>query len=117
MEQMKQQSGRCKCRAGLAGIWAGMFGSFFLLVPSLALGQGCALCYTQAASSGARMIEALRSGILLLVVPPTLMSLGVIFVAYAKRNQYRQDADFDDESSVCEQDDYVADLKCGHSTE
>jgi hypothetical protein len=34
--------------------------------------QSCALCYTQAASAGARMIQALRSGILILIVPPTL---------------------------------------------
>ncbi len=95
-------------KTGLAGIRAGVFGSFLLLVPTWALGQGCALCYTQAASSGARMIEALRSGILLLVVPPTLMSLGVIFVAYAKRNQYRQDAEFEDEDSVGEEEHFAS---------
>jgi hypothetical protein len=51
--------------------------------------QGCALCYTQAASSGARMIQALKSGILVLIVPPTLGSVGMIFVMYKKRNQVR----------------------------
>jgi hypothetical protein len=61
-----------------------------LLVPILAQAQSCALCYTQAASSGSRMMRALRSGILILVIPPTLMSLGVIFVAYVKRNQFRR---------------------------
>jgi hypothetical protein len=61
-----------------------------LFTPPLAQAQGCALCYTQAASSGSRMIQALRSGILLLIVPPTLMSIGVVFVAYAKRNQFRR---------------------------
>ncbi|MGB7435049.1 MAG: hypothetical protein WBR26_04820 [Candidatus Acidiferrum sp.] len=35
------------------------------------------------------MIEAIRSGILILIVPPTLMSVGVVFVAYAKRNKFR----------------------------
>lgn len=69
------------------------------LLPSLAAGQSCALCYTQAASSGQRMIKALRSGILILVVPPTLMSLGVVVVAYVKRNQCRRietDAEWED---------------------
>lgn len=51
--------------------------------------QGCALCYTQAASSGARMIQALKSGILILIVPPTLGSVGMIFVMYKKRDQVR----------------------------
>jgi hypothetical protein len=61
-----------------------------LSAPFLAQAQSCALCYTQAASSGSRMIRALRSGILILVLPPTLMSIGVIFVVYAKRNQFRR---------------------------
>ncbi len=55
-----------------------------------AFSQSCALCYTQAASSGARMIEALRSGILVLIVPPTLMWLVVAAILYAKRNQFKQ---------------------------
>ncbi len=52
--------------------------------------QSCALCYTQAASSGGRMIEALRSGILVLIVPPTLMWLVIAAILYVKRNQFRQ---------------------------
>ena len=54
-----------------------------------AAAQSCALCYTQAASSGSRMIQALRSGILILIVPPTLLSVGMIFVLYHKRYQVR----------------------------
>jgi cbb3-type cytochrome oxidase subunit 3 len=38
------------------------------------------------------MIEALRSGILILIVPPTLMSVAMIFIVYRKRNQFRQEA-------------------------
>ena len=62
-------------------------GLVLLLTPIPATAQSCALCYTQAASSGARMIQALKSGILILIAPPTLMSVGVIFVCYRKRNQ------------------------------
>ncbi|MGB8323100.1 MAG: hypothetical protein WCE52_09080 [Candidatus Acidiferrum sp.] len=35
------------------------------------------------------MIEALRSGILVLIVPPTLMWLVLAAIAYAKRNQFK----------------------------
>jgi hypothetical protein len=63
--------------------------ALLLLVPLSAFSQNCALCYTQAASSGARMIAALRSGILILIIPPTLMSIAMIFVVYRKRNQFR----------------------------
>jgi hypothetical protein len=52
--------------------------------------QSCALCYTQAASAGARMIQALRSGILILIVPPTVMSVAMIFIVHRKRDQFRQ---------------------------
>ena len=55
-----------------------------------AFSQNCALCYTQAASSGSRMIEALRSGILVLIVPPTLMWLVLGAILYAKRNVLKQ---------------------------
>jgi hypothetical protein len=54
-----------------------------------AFAQNCALCYTQAASAGHRMIEALRSGILVLIIPPTLMWLVIAAIAHAKRNQFK----------------------------
>ena len=60
-----------------------------LFLPLPAHAQSCALCYTQAASSGSRMIQALKSGILILIAPPTLMSIGLIFICYRKRNQTR----------------------------
>ncbi len=50
--------------------------------------QSCALCYTQAASAGQRIIQALRSGILVLVIPPAFLSVGVTVMAYRKRNQF-----------------------------
>jgi hypothetical protein len=72
-----------------------LVGLVFLLVPLPAFAQSCALCYTQAASSGSRMIQALRSGILILITPPTLGSIGVIVVMYRKRNQVRRTEDSD----------------------
>jgi hypothetical protein len=70
---------------GLAGL--GLFAT-----PLPALAQSCALCYTQAASAGTRMIQALQSGILILIAPPTLASIGMIFIIYHKRNQIRKAA-------------------------
>jgi hypothetical protein len=67
-----------------------------LAAPLPAFSQSCALCYTQAASAGTRMIQALKSGILVLVVPPTLMSIGMIFIVYHKRNQVRRADDTPD---------------------
>ena len=61
------------------------------LMPTLTWAQGCALCYTQAAGSGARVIAALKSGILILVVPPMLICLGITWMAYKKRNEFNED--------------------------
>jgi hypothetical protein len=66
-----------------------LVGLAILTLPSPARSQNCALCYTQAASAGTRMIQALRSGILVLIVPPTLMWGVVTFIVYRKRNQFR----------------------------
>jgi hypothetical protein len=67
-----------------------------LASPLQVFSQSCSLCYTQAASAGTRMIQALRSGILILIVPPTLMSVGMIFIVYRKRNQVRRADDAPD---------------------
>ena len=68
-------------------------GLAMLASPPLTFSQSCALCYTQAASTGARMIQALRSGILILIVPPTLMSVCMVFILKHKQNQFRQPND------------------------
>ena len=62
-----------------------------IFLPLSASAQSCALCYTQAAGSGSRMIQALKSGILILIATPTFMSIGLIFVCYRKRNQTMKD--------------------------
>jgi hypothetical protein len=64
---------------------------FVLLLPLPAFSQNCALCYTQASSAGARMIQALRSGILVMVIPPTLGSIGMIFVVRRRNNRFKRE--------------------------
>jgi heme/copper-type cytochrome/quinol oxidase subunit 2 len=63
---------------------AGMFAAL------LAHGQGCALCYTQAASAGQQVIQGLRSGILVLIFPPMIICIVITVMAYKKRNQCRR---------------------------
>ena len=81
---MKRESYFDFARLALAGL-------VLLLTVAPAFSQSCALCYTQAASSGARMIAALKSGILILILPPTLGSIGMVFLVHRKRNQIRRD--------------------------
>jgi hypothetical protein len=77
---------RALALAGLAAV-----ALFALLTPLPAFSQNCALCYTQTSSAGARVIQALRSGILILVIPPTLGSIGMIFVVHRRNNQFKRD--------------------------
>ena len=86
---------RSERRLRLTGIV--LLGLEMAMLSPPAFSQSCSLCYTQAASSGHRMIEALRSGILVLIVPPTLMWLVIALILYRKRNQYRH-VDFAPES-------------------
>lgn len=74
------------------------FALLMLAAPLPAFSQSCALCYTQAASAGTRMIQALRSGILILIVPPTFMSVCMVFIMRHKHNQFRRDEDETDDS-------------------
>src|SRR5260370_35757096 len=81
---------KMKIERPLLLIAIGLAGLALLAAPLPAFSQSCALCYTQAASAGGRMLQALRSGILILIVPPTLMSVSMIFIRPHKRNHGRR---------------------------
>ncbi len=74
----------------------GVFALLAIAAPIPAFSQSCALCYTQAAASGSKMIQALRSGILILIVPPTLGTIGLILVVHRRTNQVRRDVETDE---------------------
>jgi len=46
-----------------------------------------ALLY-QAAAAGARIVQGLRSGIVILVLPPMLISVGLAVMTFRKRNHF-----------------------------
>jgi hypothetical protein len=48
------------------------------------------MCYQSAAASGPRSIQALKSGILILMLPPVLITAGIAFLAYRKRHKYNE---------------------------
>jgi hypothetical protein len=55
------------------------------------------MCYTSAAAAKAGAIQALRSGILILVVPVVLMCGVIAVVIFRRRNQSDEDADWTEE--------------------
>ena len=68
-------------------IKSALLGALVLATAAAAHAQSCALCYTQAAGAGHRFIQGLRTGILVLIVPPMFMSIGITVLAYKKRNR------------------------------
>lgn len=74
-------------RRGISAI----VGLVLFLFPRAVFAQGCALCYTQAASSTQRFVQALRSGILILVIPPMFLSVMFTVMAYKRRNTFNDE--------------------------
>ena len=66
--------------------------AFLLLIsPTHLYAQGCAMCYQSAAASGARLIHALKSGIVILMIPPVLMTGLFWRLVYRRRNQFKEE--------------------------
>ncbi len=61
---------------------------FILIAPTSLFASACPFCYSQAAASSNRFLQALRSGIIILMVPPAIMSVGFTVMAYRRRNSF-----------------------------
>ena len=59
-----------------------------LLAPHVAA-QGCAMCYQNASAAGPQGREALRHGILVLLVPTLSLFIGIFALIYRRRNVAR----------------------------
>lgn len=73
-----------KWLTGFMAAAAAMAGS----VPAFA--QGCAMCYNNAAAARASGIQALRSGVLILLFPVVLLFVGILVVAFRSRNRFNE---------------------------
>ena len=71
----------------------GLAGLAFLCLssPTHLYAQGCAMCYQSAAASGARFIHALKSGIVVIVIPPLLMTGIFARFVYRRRNLFHEE--------------------------
>ena len=86
-------------RLNTLGKWMIRLGAVSLtwLSSSLAFAQGCAMCYNNAAATKTAGQQALRSGILILMIPPLAMVAGIFVVALRRRNKF-----FGDEAPLLE---------------
>jgi hypothetical protein len=63
----------------------------FFVSPATLFAQSCAMCYQSAAASGPRSIRALKHGILVLMIPPVLITAGFAWMTFSKRDQSSED--------------------------
>jgi len=71
------------------GSWliAAVYGTVATLsLSSTAAAQGCAMCYQTAAASAAPAREALRHGILILLIPAASLFLGIFSYVYRRNS-------------------------------
>jgi hypothetical protein len=64
----------------------------FIASPASLGAQSCAMCYQNAAASGPRTIHALNTGILILMFPPAVITFGLFYLAYKKRDTFNEAA-------------------------
>jgi hypothetical protein len=68
----------------LPAVFAASVAAFLLSAPQSAA-QGCAMCYQNAAASGAQGSAALRHGSLILLLPALSVFLGIFVFIYRRR--------------------------------
>jgi hypothetical protein len=76
-----------------------------LLLATPLAAQNCALCYTQAAGSGSKLKQGLRTGILILIFPPMMICTGLIVTSYKRRNRFHQEGVASKEDAVSKHSD------------
>ena len=69
-------------------ILAAVAGIVVFACSSVAWAQSCPLCYRAAAAAKGGALQALRSGILILMVPPVLIVGGIAVLAVRGRNRF-----------------------------
>jgi len=73
----------------LRGAWSAALALVLFLVPASAWAESCPFCYSKAMSSSNGLLQAFRNGILILMVPPFLLSVGITVMAYRRRDSFR----------------------------
>ena len=78
----------------LRGILARVLaGSAALVSSSVALAQTCPACYNNAASQNPGLLQALKTGILIMMLPTLVMFLVIATVVYRRRNSFHAPVD------------------------
>jgi hypothetical protein len=76
---------------GFRKLACALFTTFALLADATTLqAQSCAMCYNTAAAAKAAAIQALRSGILILLVPVAVLFIGIFFLVFRSKERFTE---------------------------
>ncbi|HEV2349915.1 MAG TPA: hypothetical protein VG028_08745 [Terriglobia bacterium] len=64
-----------------------------LATPSVAFAQMCPACYQNAATQAPGMLQALKTGVLVMIFPTLLMFILIFGVAFRRRNSFNTRTD------------------------
>lgn len=73
------------CRAWITGL---AVVTITLGCSAVAAAQSCSMCYNSAAAAKASAIQALKQGILILLIPPLAMFIGIFALAFRRREKF-----------------------------
>lgn len=80
---------RLRMLTRIGALLAGVLALIVIVFAPHVAAQGCAMCYQNAAASGAQGREALRHGILILLFPTVSLFVGIFGLIYTRRNVSR----------------------------
>ena len=84
--QSSEMEARKYNRALALAILTSAYLTLFALAAPDAMAQGCAMCYQNAEASSPGGINALRHGILILLLPAVSLFVGIFAFIYSRRN-------------------------------
>jgi hypothetical protein len=85
----KAERRKCAETGRLRNATLGLGVALLVLVNSAAArAQTCAMCYNTAAAAKAAAIQALRSGILILLVPVALLFIGIFLLVFRSKERF-----------------------------
>jgi hypothetical protein len=62
------------------------------LSPASLYARSCPMCYQAAANSSSQFFEALKHGIIFMMLGPLVITGAIVYIAYQKRNQFSKEA-------------------------
>lgn len=75
-----------------SGVRAALAFLAIALSPASLFARACPMCYQAAANSSSQFFDALKHGIMFMMLGPLVITAGIVYLAYRKRNEFAKEA-------------------------